>query len=117
MLRANMVDFANGAADKAVRSTIEKGKSFEPWNRYELDWLRKRLVEEFLEWAAECFRLSPEKRQQLYSEITAIPEGQCANGVLITGPEIDELHDVGSIASYVWKALKDIGNIAKARRE
>jgi hypothetical protein len=78
--------FMSHVAEKAIRRAKEKGRPMDPWNVYEPEFIRARLVEEIGEWLANYTTNDNENN----------------NGTEQWQAESDELYDITALACSLW---------------
>jgi len=83
-----MQEFMEKATEKALRRAKEKARPTDPWNAYEPEYIRGRLIEEIGEFLAKFITFDNQ-------------EGRSPGDA---EDENDELYDLASLACSLWKA-------------
>jgi len=87
VFRKALNDFIAEVAEKAIRRANQKGRPFDPWNHYEPEFIRARLVEEIGEFLSRYTTFDNENN----------------NGIDQWNEENSELFDITALACSLWK--------------
>ncbi len=87
VFREAMNEFLEVVVAKATRRAKEKGRPMDPWNEYEPEFIRGRLIEEIGEFLARFTTFDDENN----------------NGIAQWQQEHDELFDIVALACSLWK--------------
>ena len=85
--REALDEFVVEVAEKATRRAKEKGRPLDPWNHYEPEFIRARLIEEIGEFLSKYTTFDNEDN----------------NGIHEWREENSELFDITALACSLWK--------------